>query len=677
MSLHDPIDSIKGVGPQLQKLFNRLGIYTVDDLLMYYPVRYDDYSHMQRASELRPGMVSIEATIDQVSGRYVRRGLHVTEAIASDASGKVRLVWFNQPYRKAALKAQATYLVSGMYELSYQKFAIMNPSCELRSDFPVSAGRVIPIYRETKGLSSQQIRKVLKSIFTSGVVIAETLPRWLVAQQKLLPRSDAIETIHFPPTMGQLENARKRLAFEEVLELCLASLLLKQENHKERAISVPFDERIAISFVKHLPFALTDDQRRVIWQSYLDIAKQEPMNRLVQGDVGAGKTVVAAMIGLMVLQSGHQVALMAPTEVLARQHAETMYKLLKPLGYESQVCLLVGGMSSAQKKVAYKRITSGDARLIVGTHAIIQEKINLEQLGLVIIDEQHRFGVEQRQKLLQKTGHIPHLLSLTATPIPRSLSLTLYGELDISTIKEKPKDRKPIATQLFHVNDREKAYQIAKQEVSNGHQVFVVCPTIEQRVESSPKSVQEVYENLSKGIFKQARVALLHGQMKSAEKEDVMQRFVEGKVDVLVSTTVIEVGVDVSNATVMIIESAERFGLAQLHQLRGRVGRGAAQGHCLLLTETQQPTKRLRALVSSNDGFALAEFDLSLRGPGAIYGTSQHGALDLRIAKLSDYALLVRTKKIAQAMLAKEEDLIQYEHLSKQIARVRAVTYLN
>lgn len=447
------------MGPELAKKFQTLGLAKVSDLIGYYPRRYEDYSNVLPIRQIKPGTVTIKAYIKQAKGRYVRRGLHITEAVASDETGSVRLVWFNQPYRSQAIKSSEEYYISGEFQLSYQKLSILNPSAELVSSFPINTARIVPVYKETKGLKSHQIRRTIRELLPVMKRLPETLPTELIERQKLLPRGLAIRLMHFPTRAKEFEAARKRLGFEEVFQLALASLLNKYELLSTNSLRIPFKEELAKDFVNHLPFKLTDAQKKVVWRIYLDMQKSHPMNRLVEGDVGSGKTVVATMAALMALEQGFQVAFMAPTEFLARQHAETIYGLLQPLGYAEQVGLLVGSLKPAQKRLAHDRIKSGDVRLLIGTHALIQEKVNIKKLGLVIIDEQHRFGVEQRQKLQAKAGHMPHILSLTATPIPRSLALTLYGELDISIIDAKPSNRKPIITRLVPPSSRLQLYK--------------------------------------------------------------------------------------------------------------------------------------------------------------------------------------------------------------------------
>lgn len=508
--------------------------------------------------------------------------------------------------------------------------------------------------------------------------LPETLPTSLVRKHKLMSYPKAVEQMHFPANAKQLASAQHRLGFEEVFRLTLAALMNKRDIAHGAAPAIKFDEKLAKKFVKYLPFQFTDDQRRVIWQACLDIQKTQPMNRLIEGDVGSGKTVVAGMISSLVMSQDYQVALMAPTELLARQHAETMVRLLKPIGLGPQVGLLVGGMNTAQKREAHKRIASGDIKMMVGTHALIQDKVDMHKLALVIVDEQHRFGVDQRKALQAKTGHAVHVLNMTATPIPRSLALTLYGELDISVIATKPTGRKPIKTTLIPLVVRHKVYAEIDSELADGRQAFVVCPLVSESEVLTARSAETVYEELSSTYFKHRRVGLLHGKMKPADKESVMQRFVAHEIDVLVTTTVIEVGVDVPNATVMVVENAERFGLAQIHQLRGRVGRSEHQGHCyLVLSDNQAPGPRLRVLETSSDGFKLAEYDLELRGPGAIYGTLQHGALDLRVAKLTDVKLIQSARGAAQSFLDTSEDLLKYPELAQQVTALRAVTALN
>ncbi|OGL39980.1 hypothetical protein A3J32_03020, partial [Candidatus Saccharibacteria bacterium RIFCSPLOWO2_02_FULL_46_7] len=473
-------------------------------------------------------------------------------------------------------------------------------------------------------------------------------------------------------------KAQRRLGFEEVFQLTLAALLNKYELYKGKSIAIPFKEKLAKEFVAKLPFKLTDAQRKAVWKIYQDMDKTQPMNRLLEGDVGSGKTVVAAMASLMAMEQKYQVAFMAPTEILARQHADTLYKLLDNVGYGGHVGLLIGNLKPKAKNLMHKKVKSGNVRLIVGTHALISERVDMHKLGLIIVDEQHRFGVQQRKKLQAKAGHMPHVLHMSATPIPRSIALTLYGELDISILDEMPPGRRQIKTKICSPNSRAQLYAQIDKELEHGRQMFVVCPLITDSEISVGLSVEEVYERLSKKDFKHRRVGLLHGKMKSAEKEKMMQKFLDREYDILVSTTVIEVGIDIPNATIILVEGAERFGLAQIHQLRGRVGRGEHQSYCfMMLSDSKAPSQRLRALENTTDGFKLAELDLQLRGPGAIYGTMQHGALDLRVAKLTDTKLIATARNAAQEFIDKKEKLKKYPHLAEKVSELRAITNLN
>ncbi len=673
-----PITDLKGVGAELSKKLVFLNIRTISDLILNYPKRYEDYSFVQPINKISPGLVTIKAVIKQSSGRYVSRGLHITEAVASDDSGSVRLIWFNQPYRSNSFINQEEYYISGDFQLRRQRLSIQNPSIEPVSSFPINTARIIPKYKETKGLRSHHIRKLIGQTIPLIRKTQETLPDWLVSSLKLLDRNRAIEMMHFPSDASKLIEAKRRLGFEEIFELALAALLNKKELIGEHALNIAFDEKLAKQFVSHLPFKLTDAQRKTVWQIYMDMAKDYPMNRLVEGDVGSGKTVVATMAAVMAIKQDFQVVLMAPTELLARQHAQSVEKLLSPLGLAGSLTLLVGSLTSKQKDLAYKNIKNGKVKFIVGTQAVFQEKVDMKNLGLIIIDEQHRFGVEQRKRLQAKAGHMPHVLHLTATPIPRSLALTLYGELDVSIIDTKPAGRKEIITKICSPNSKKQLYQTIDKQLELGYQMFVVCPLISDSDLLNANSAEKIFEELSTGPFKHRRVGLLHGKMKSYDKEKIMKQFVDHKLDILVATTVVEVGVDVPNATIMLIENAERFGLAQIHQLRGRVGRNDVQGYCyLMMGDSAQPSRRIRAIERSNNGFDLAELDLEIRGPGAIYGTTQHGQLDLRVARLTDIKLITSARNAARIFIEQGDSLLQYKELNRRVTALRSVTNLN
>lgn len=679
MDINSGVEALNGVGPALATKFKLLGINTINDLINYYPRRYDDYSTIIPLRDIKPGnAVTVKARITNANGRYVRRGMHITEALASDETGSIKLVWFNQPYRSTGIKHQASYFITGNFELSRGRLAILNPSIELESEFQVNTGRIVPVYKETKGLKSAAIRKIVASIKNTINELPETIPETLVKTHKLMSRSEALISMHFPTSMNSLERARHRLGYEEILGLSLASLLNKQQFSINSGVHVPFKQSIAQEFTHNLPYSLTNAQRRAAWQIFKDMEKTVPMNRLLEGDVGSGKTVVAGLATTMALHAGFQVAVMAPTELLARQLANNLTKLLKSTEYDKKVELLIGSITSSKKSHIHKRIESGETRLIVGTHALISQAVTMPDLGLVIVDEQHRFGVNQRKKLQSKAGKMPHVLSMTATPIPRTLALTLYGELDLSILDELPPGRIPIKTELVSPNSRTTLYERIRTLLNDGKQMFVVCPLIEDSDTIAAVSAEKIYLLLSKNIYPEKRVSILHGKMKAIEKESIMNRFANGGIDILVSTTVIEVGVDIPNATVMLIEGVERFGLAQIHQLRGRVGRRDTQGYCfLVMSDSKAPSKRLRALEYTTDGFKLAELDLDIRGPGAIYGHMQSGELDLRIANLSDARLIATARSSAGQIIKENIDISKYPELSSHVARYRAITNLN
>jgi ATP-dependent DNA helicase RecG len=677
MKASDSITYVKGIGDVLAEKFRKLRIKTVQDLVDYVPRKYDDYSQIIRVSQIRPGPVSLKVKIGAVKIRYSRKGLHMTEALASDESGSVKLVWFNQPYRAQSIKTDEEYFVSGEFASSYKYFAITNPACELVSSFPVNTARLVPQYRLTKGLGPAQFRKVMKNVLTEFRP-SETLPSWLLDRVDLMPKADALKEMHFPTDLRSLFKAKKRIAFEEVFELALAGELNRQEHKLQHSLQIPFKQKIVKDFVHSLPFKLTNDQRKVSWEIFTDMQSGSPMNRLVEGDVGSGKTVVAVLAMLGVISSDFQVVFMAPTELLANQHAKTIHKMLAQTKFADNIVLLTGSMSPTQKEAAYSSILSGEAKIVIGTHIVFHEKVVFKNLGLVIVDEQHRFGVAQRKALQAKSNKLPHVLNMTATPIPRSLALTLYGEMDVSIIPELPPGRKPVRTSVEIPENRPKIYSELADELDKGFQAFVVCPQIEETDFVGRLSVVALHKELNSKYLEAYKVGLLHGKMKSVEKEQVMQDFINKKFDVLVATTVIEVGVDVPNATTMVVEGADRFGLAQLHQLRGRVGRGSEGSLCVLIaSENDNVPRRLKLLEHENNGFKLAEYDLEQRGPGAIYGTMQHGELDLRVAELTDVDLIKQARNSAREFIARGENMLKYPEVKARVDRLRIITNLN
>lgn len=676
MNLISPLSSVKGVGEKTADQFKAANLYTVGDLIDFLPRTHEDFSEVVNIADIQPGKATIKARCEKIATRPVRRGLRLTTATLADDSGKLQAIWFNQPYRESQLKSGDVFYFSGEFEFNYNRYQLTNPSAEKVSDMPVQTDRFLPVYRSIKGLKSQLVRKILAELRPLMTMLPETLPDYLVRDEKLLPRSEAYLGVHFPKKSDDVKRAKERLAFEELFQLILASQLNKKENAKLTGWHIPFDQQIVAEFVKQLPFELTGAQRRAAWEIIQDFERKTPMNRLLQGDVGSGKTIVAGLAARQAAHAGFQSALMAPTEILASQHASTLHTLLEP--FNVRVALLTGSVKGAARKLLYEQIEAGEVDVVVGTHALIQEKVVFHKLGFVAIDEQHRFGVAQRQQLLKKSKHLPHLLAMTATPIPRSLALTVYGELDVSILNELPKGRKPIKTKIWSPNSRAQLYAQIDEEITKGRQAYVICSLIDDNAENEVKSVEAEYKKLRAGAFKHRTIGLLHGKMKPEEKDAVMGAFSSGKIDILVSTTVVEVGVDVPNATVMMIEDADRFGLSQLHQLRGRVGRSVHQSHCyLVMSDSSKPSQRLREIEKSNDGFYLAEADLQLRGPGEIYGRAQHGALNLQIAKLSDTKLIARAQNAARKFIERQENLLQYKQLASAVEKYQRLTTLN
>ena len=680
MKLTTPLEQIKGVGPKTAQALAAAGLKTISDALDFLPRAYDDYSTAVNIADLQPGKVTVKARCESVSTRIVRRGLRITTAVLADKSGKVKAVWFNQPYRETQLKSDAEFIFSGQFGMQYNRYQINNPSVELAKEVAKTtmenASGIQPVYKSIKNIRPKTVQDLMKNIRPIMDFLPETLPENIIRRQKLVSRSEAVKFLHAPKTHEEISRGRERLAFEELFEMILAAQFNKQEQTRLTGWKIPFNKSVVKNFVDQLPFPLTNAQRRAAWQILQDLESDHPMNRLLQGDVGSGKTVVAGLVAAEVAKAGFQTAIMAPTEILAQQHAKTLDDLLSPFGVS--VALLTGHVKGAARSQLLDNLASGNIDVVVGTHALIQEKVAYHKLGFAVIDEQHRFGVKQRQALLEKSDFMPHLLSMTATPIPRSLALTLYGELDISILDELPSGRQPIQTKIWSPASAPKLYESIENELAKGRQAYVICPLIDDNPDNDKKSVEAEYNKLSKTIFSHRRVGLLHGKLPAEEKAEVMQKFADGELDMLVSTTVVEVGVNVSNATVMLIENADNFGLSQLHQLRGRVGRGKHQSFChLMMSGHDKPSQRLREIEKSQDGFYLAEVDLKLRGPGEIYGKMQHGDLNLKIASLADTALIARAQAEAERFVKEGQDLLQYNHLAHAVSRYQRLTVLN
>ncbi|MBR3256334.1 ATP-dependent DNA helicase RecG [Candidatus Saccharibacteria bacterium] len=671
MHLFAPVEELKGIGPKTAETLKKYGIRTVRDFFYNLPRDYENYEKPVSISDIRPGKVVIRGKIDNISMRRARkRNLSIVEGIISDQTGSIKVVWFNQSYRTKQFSPDKEYYFTGNYEFKNGRYSLISPSAALVSDIDPSAG-LNPIYVAHGSLKSSDFKRLV----TNSRDKFNEIPDFLPSVPKGV-RKSALFYIHFPNSLKNIQKSRDYLAYEELFELILAAKLNRRENEKLKASKIPINLDEIKEFIKNLPFTLTAAQKKAIWEILQDTEKPTPMNRLLQGDVGSGKTIVAAISAYNAILSGAQVAMLAPTAILATQHFENLKKLLeKP---EIKTVLLTGATKNKSK--LKKDIKEGKIDFVIGTHALLTDDTEFKNLGLVIIDEQHRFGVEQRQKLALKSpaGLAPHLLAMTATPIPRSLQLTVFGDLSVSILNQLPKGRQPITTHILsEIEMREKLYPVIYDTLKSKQQIYWVCKSIDDNPKSETTSVKSRSEKL-KREFKKATMEFLHGRMKPAEKDEIMERFSRGKIDILVSTTVIEVGVDVPNASLMIIENAEMYGLAQLHQLRGRVGRGSTASYCYLLTPGEsRPTRRLLELEKSSDGFYLAEVDLKMRGPGEIYGSLQHGALDLRIATLTDTKLINRAQNDVAKFLENPENLLKWKELMQGITKYQQITTLN
>lgn len=673
LGLPDQVSALNRIGQKSAAKLKKLGLETVEDLIFYYPFRYEDFSQILPISELRPGLtVTVRGKLELLANRRSpRKRTNLTEGLVSDESGSIKVIWFNQPWIAKNLRPGDEVFLSG--KISGDLFALYfnSPSYEKVSAFSANTARIVPVYSLTAGLSQKQIRYLVKSVWPLLKNLADYLPPELIKKYRLWPLNRALSTIHFPANSEQLSRARRRLAFDELFFVQLWSQLAKKALAQKPAAAISFAEAPIKKLIGQLSFELTAEQKKAAWQIIKDLGRPQPMNRLLAGDVGSGKTVVAALAIYNAVLAGRQVALMAPTEILARQHYQTLSRLLAKtkikVGLSTREQKIING-EKIGKKDFLSQVAAGKLSVVVGTHALIQKEVKFASLALVVIDEQHRFGVAQRQALKCQGSKTPHFLSLTATPIPRSLALALYGDLDLSLIKELPRGRRPIITKIVADNQRQLAYNFIDQQIKAGRQVFVVCPLIDPSDKLGVRSAVQEFEKLDREVFPHWPMGLLHGRLKASEREEVMAKFVAGENKILVATSVIEVGIDVPNATVMMIEGAERFGLAQLHQFRGRVGRGDFQSYCFLFSEAFSPetTERLQALVNYNDGLTLAKMDLALRGAGKFYTYEQSGFGDFRLADLNDLDLIKEAKSAAEELLA-NNDLVDFPELEKKI----------
>lgn len=664
--LLQPVHVLRGVGPKVASLLERLGATTIGDMLYLFPRRYDDYSLMKPINRLEYGeQVTVIGTIWETRARRARDQVMV-QSIVADGTGQVQVTWFNQQWLAEKLPAGMQIVLSGKVEQFLGRPVFQNPEWEPLELEPLRTRRIVPVYPLTRSLTSNKMREMMKMVVDQWAEkMPDPLPDTVMRRRNFLDLPQAVQQIHFPDSQEKLHQARRRLTFDELFLLQLGMLSQRRDWQSEPGIPLLIDEAALSRFTESLPFQLTGAQQRVIAEIGQDLAGAVPMNRLLQGDVGAGKTVVAAAAMVLAVHNGYQAALMAPTEILAEQHFKGLSKMLAPLNVE--MFLLTG---STPKEEVYAALADGRAHIVVGTHALIQEPVRFKKLALAVIDEQHRFGVDQRHALRDKGQqsvdgrHNPHLLVMSATPIPRTLALSMYGDLDLAILDEMPPGRQEIKTRWLRPSERERAYGFVRGQIEQGRQAYIICPLVEESDKIEAKAAVEEYARLQEHVFPTLKLGLLHGRMKAEEKEAVMRAFYEGETDILVATSVIEVGIDVPNSTVIVIEGANRFGLAQLHQFRGRVGRGEHQSYCLLISDSVagEAEERLAALEETNDGFLLAEKDLELRGPGEFFGRRQSGLPELQLASLLDLKMLEVAREEALLVFAEDPLLEQEAH---------------
>lgn len=665
-----PVRYLKGVGPKTAERFEKLGILTLSDLLCHYPRRYLDFSKPYSIAEAPADTECVvkAEVFAKPGGRILPGGRRMERITAGDDVSSLEITWFNNPYAAQKLELGQEYYFQGIVTGGMLRRQMVNP--QVRTDAQVKSSPFEAVYPQTEGLTSSAIAKCVRQLLPHAELLPDPLPPEMLKKYRLLSKADAVRAIHCPATEEEAFAARRRLIYEELLVLQLG--IGRMKNHGAASTGAPMKKADASPFWESLPFSPTGAQRRAVEEILTDMSGETSMNRLLQGDVGSGKTLVAAAAIWACIRAGYQAALLAPTEILASQHAENLNRLLSPFGM--RVALLTGGMKAAARRTTLAAIRDDEADLIVGTHAILSEGVEFARLGLAVVDEQHRFGVRQRGLLAEKAAN-PHLLVMSATPIPRTLGLLMYGDLDISILDELPPGRKPVKTRCITGKKRADLYGFLDREIDSGRQAYIVCPAIEDAGGSGLNAVKSYYEDIAKAYLPDRRVGLMHGKLKPKEKAEVMDDFKSGRLDALVSTTVIEVGVDVPNATVMVIENAERYGLSALHQLRGRVGRGAAESWCFLVSDNASDSvqKRLKFLCSTSDGFAVAQYDLETRGPGDFFGSRQHGLPTLQIADLmNDTRTLHAAQSEAVALLAEDPLLERPEHalLARQVEQM-------
>lgn len=662
MSNSEPVSSLKGIGEKTGKLFEKLGVITIDDLLSYYPRAYDTYEPPVPVGQLKEQMVmSVAAALPKPPDLLRTGKIQMVSAYVRDITGALQLAWYNMPYMRANIKSGQMYVFRGKVVKKRGRLMMEQPEVFTEEAYETVVNSMQPVYGQTRGLSNKTIVKAEKQALENRQMKREYMPAFLRRKYELAEINYALEHIHFPRDQKELLFARKRLVFDEFFMFLVGVRRLKEsrEGKKTEFVIRPGEETGRLK--ESLPYALTSAQERTLQEVFSDLQKGCVMNRLVQGDVGSGKTVIAILALLAAAENGYQGALMVPTEVLARQHFESITKMFETSGIDKKVVLITGSMTAKEKRIAYEKTASHEADIIIGTHALIQEKVIYDKLALVITDEQHRFGVKQREAFAGKGG-MPHVLVMSATPIPRTLAIILYGDLDISVIDELPANRLPIKNCVVDTGYRKTAYTFMKKEIAAGRQCYVICPMVEESEQLEAENVQDYGAMLQEEMGPDIRVACLHGKMKAALKDEIMEAFGRNEIQILVSTTVIEVGIDVPNATVMMIENAERFGLAQLHQLRGRVGRGKHQSYCIFMSASRagETKERLSILRDTNDGFKIASEDLRLRGPGDLFGIRQSGLLNFRLGDVfQDAKILQMANEAADEILKNEEEWVK------------------